>query len=54
MPEELASLQQLLEQVSGKRFLDTSPPGDRGLAEDIRFPFLALVCLLYTSPSPRD
>ncbi len=43
MPEELASLQQLLEQVSGKRFLDTSPPGDRGLAEDIRFPFLALV-----------
>ncbi|MGQ0600768.1 MAG: ATP-binding protein [Anaerolineales bacterium] len=43
MPEPLSSLQQLVEQVSGKRFLDSVTPGDRGLAEDLRFPFLALV-----------
>ncbi|MDW8328213.1 MAG: ATP-binding protein, partial [Anaerolineales bacterium] len=43
MSENLPSLQQLLEQVSGKRFLDAVSPGDRGLADDIRFPFLALV-----------
>ncbi len=43
MPEELTSLQQLLDQVSGKRILDSAPPGDRGLADDIRFPFLAMV-----------
>jgi magnesium chelatase subunit I len=43
MPEPLSSLQQLVEQVSGKRFLDAVTPGDRGLAEDLRFPFLALV-----------
>jgi magnesium chelatase subunit I len=43
MPEPLSSLQQLVEQVSGKRFIDAVTPGDRGLAEDLRFPFLALV-----------
>ncbi len=43
MTEELPSLQQLLEEASGKRFLQAVTPGDRGLAEDIRFPFLALV-----------
>ncbi|MCS6909371.1 MAG: ATP-binding protein [Anaerolineales bacterium] len=43
MSENLPSLQQLLEQVSGKRFLDAVSPGDRGLADDIRFPFLGLV-----------
>lgn len=43
MPEPLSSLQQLVEQVSGKRFSDATVPGDRGLAEDIRFPFLGLV-----------
>jgi magnesium chelatase subunit I len=43
MSENLPSLQQLLEQVSGKRFIDAVSPGDRGLADDIRFPFLGLV-----------
>ncbi len=43
MPEPLSSLQQLVEQVSSKRFLDAVTPGDRGLAEEVRFPFLALV-----------
>ena len=43
MPEAAASLQQLLNQASGKRFLEAVIPGDRGLADDIRFPFLALV-----------
>ena len=43
MAETPASLQQLLEQASGRRFLDAGVPGDRGLAEDVRFPFLALV-----------
>ncbi len=43
MPDSLASLQQLIDQVSSKRFLDSAPPGDRGLAEDVRFPFLAIV-----------
>ncbi len=43
MSESLPSLQQLLEQVSGKRFIDAVAPGDRGLADDIRFPFLGIV-----------
>ena len=43
MPEAAASLQQLLNQASGKRFLEAVIPGDRGLADAIRFPFLALV-----------
>lgn len=43
MPEPMSSLQELLDQISGKRFIESAPPGDRGLAEDIHFPFLALV-----------
>lgn len=43
MPEPMSSLQELLDQVSGRRFIESAPPGDRGLAEDIHFPFLALV-----------
>jgi magnesium chelatase subunit I len=39
----MSSLQELLDQVSGRRFIESAPPGDRGLAEDIHFPFLALV-----------
>lgn len=43
MPEPLSSLQELIEQVSSKRFLKNISPGDRGLADDVRFPFLGLV-----------
>jgi magnesium chelatase subunit I len=39
----MSSLKELLDQISGKRFIESAPPGDRGLAEDINFPFLALV-----------
>ena len=34
---------QLLEQVSAQRILQAPPPADRGLAEHLPFPFLALV-----------
>jgi magnesium chelatase subunit I len=42
MPEP-SSLVQLLEQVSAKHILEAAPPEDRGLAETLPFPFLALV-----------
>jgi len=37
------SLNQLLERASARRFLEAAPPEDQGLAEDIPFPFLAIV-----------
>ncbi len=37
------TLQQLLEQVSSRRFLKTDTQEDRGLAEPLSFPFLAIV-----------
>jgi magnesium chelatase subunit I len=37
------SLNQLLERASARRFLEAPPPEDQGLAEDIPFPFLAIV-----------
>ncbi len=37
------TLQDLLAQASSKRFTEAVTPGDRGLADDIRFPFAALV-----------
>ncbi len=43
MPTPLASLQQLIDEASSKRFLQAVTPRDRGLADDIRFPFAALV-----------
>jgi len=42
MPQP-SSLVQLLEQVSAKHILEAAPPEDRGLAETLPFPFLALV-----------
>ncbi|HEX9674604.1 MAG TPA: ATP-binding protein [Anaerolineales bacterium] len=37
------SLNQLLERASARRFLEAPAPEDQGLAEDIPFPFLAIV-----------
>jgi magnesium chelatase subunit I len=42
-PEIVTSLRELVEKASAKRILDTAPPEDRGLAEPLPFPFLALV-----------
>lgn len=38
-----SSLKELLEQVSSKRFISAGAPEDRGLAEVLPFPFLAVV-----------
>jgi magnesium chelatase subunit I len=37
------TLHELLAQASSRRFTEAVTPGDRGLADDIRFPFAALV-----------
>jgi magnesium chelatase subunit I len=37
------SLMELIEQISAKRIIEAAPPEDRGLAEALPFPFLALV-----------
>jgi magnesium chelatase subunit I len=42
-PEIVTTLKELVEKASAKRILDTAPPEDRGLAEPMPFPFLALV-----------
>ncbi len=42
-PNSSLTLQELLDQVSSKRFTEAVTPGDRGLADDLRFPFAALV-----------
>ncbi len=39
----VSSLVQLIEQVSAKRILDAAPTEDRGLAERLPYPFMALV-----------
>lgn len=41
--ESTSSLMELVEQASAKRILAAAPPEDRGLAEPMPFPFLALV-----------
>ncbi|MGA2110546.1 MAG: magnesium chelatase [Anaerolineales bacterium] len=43
MAEPVRSLTELLEVASSRRFLAAVQPGDRGLAESLPFPFLALV-----------
>jgi magnesium chelatase subunit I len=43
MPEYVSSLMELVELASAKKILDTAPPEDRGLAESLPLPFLALV-----------
>jgi magnesium chelatase subunit I len=43
MPEPVSSLMELVEMASAKKILDTAPPEDRGLAEPMPLPFLALV-----------
>ncbi len=43
MPELVSSLMELVEIASAKKILDTAPPEDRGLAEPMPMPFLALV-----------
>src|SRR5512136_1281388 len=43
MPEIVSSLMELVEMASAKKILDTAPPEDRGLAEPMPMPFLALV-----------
>jgi len=43
MPELVSSLMELVEMASAKKILDTAPPEDRGLAEPMPMPFLALV-----------
>jgi magnesium chelatase subunit I len=43
MAEVIRSLTHLLEVASSRRFLDHIEPGDRGLAESLPLPFLALV-----------
>jgi len=43
MAEPIRSLTELLEVASSRRFLAAVQPGDRGLAESLPFPFLALV-----------
>jgi magnesium chelatase subunit I len=43
MPETVSSLMELVEMASAKKILDTAPPEDRGLAEPLPLPFLALV-----------
>ncbi len=43
MAEAIRSLTHLLEVASSKRFLAVVEPGDRGLAESLPFPFIALV-----------
>ncbi len=42
-PNSPLTLQELLDQVSSRRFTEAVMPGDRGLADDVRFPFAALV-----------
>lgn len=42
-PNSALTLQELLDQVSSKRFTEAVTPGDRGLADDVRFPFAAVV-----------
>ncbi len=42
-PNSSLTLQELLDQVSSRRFTEAVTPGDRGLADDVRFPFAALV-----------
>jgi len=37
------SLMELIEQISARRIIEAGPPEDRGLAEALPFPFLALV-----------
>ena len=43
MSEGVSSLMELVEIASAKKILDTAPPEDRGLAEPLPLPFLALV-----------
>jgi magnesium chelatase subunit I len=43
MAEAIRSLTHLLEVASSKRFLAVVEPGDRGLAESLPFPFIAMV-----------
>ncbi len=43
MSEGVQSLTELLERASAKRFLDAPPADDLGLAEQLPFPFLAMV-----------
>lgn len=43
MSEGIQSLTDLLERASAKRFLDAPPAEDLGLAENLNFPFLAMV-----------
>ena len=43
MTEPAKSLTELLERTSARRILEAPPPEDLGLAEDLPFPFLALV-----------
>lgn len=43
MSETAHSLTELLERVSSRRFLEVPPPEPRGLADNLAFPFLALV-----------
>jgi magnesium chelatase subunit I len=43
MAEAIRSLTHLLEVASSRRFLAAIEPGDRGLAESLPFPFIALV-----------
>jgi len=42
-PNSSLTLQELLDQVSSRRFTEAVTPGDRGLADDVRFPFAAVV-----------
>ena len=43
MSEEIQSLTELLQRVSSRRFLEAPAPESLGLAENLAFPFLALV-----------